>query len=59
MHQTKNKNCMFIEKKLNEDFDLFKDDDRILKGDVFDVICGLDSLDQNDRFPAFGFNEYF
>lgn len=50
---------MFIEKIGNEDFDLFRDDDRILKGDVFDVICGLDSLDQNDRFPAFGYNEYF
>lgn len=59
MHQTKNEYCMFIEKIGNEDFDLFRDDDRILKGDVFDVICGLDSLDQNDRFPAFGYNEYF
>lgn len=50
---------MFIEKITNEDFDLLKDDDSILKGDVFDTICGLDSLDQNDRFPAFGYNEYF
>lgn len=50
---------MFIEKITKEDLNLLQEDEKVLKGENYDNICGIYTLDNKEAFPAFGFNEFF